>query len=423
MKQFATLLLSAGMSRAVPPLVIGFFFLLYIGVAFFTDETLTYLLVLTSKSTILSAVLALIPLNSLLRIGQEVGTELKRYRLLCGKGTADQTEFFDESVKLSAVPDLPGLEGRIRSLGYTARRMDNVVTAAWRGFGLFPARVLFLAGTFCLFTGILISTTSRLSLRRMVIEKAIFPSPQGNGGIVERITLGESTGSILARTLAIDVKPPGTGSGTKTFGLYPPSLYGGSFVYPRYLGLALHLRFFAPDLPLGYEARQPVSCYPPGKEDSLIIPNSLYRIVFTLPEPEAGSDRYISYITGNYTLRFKLFKGTDVVFAGSASNGGEFSHDGYQLALPEIRRLVVTDFIRDYGVLFIWGAALLFITAVFIWLPVRLFFPRREMLFRCESGVTRAYSRAEGGGRRHAGVFHEALDLIDASKPEPTNLG
>jgi hypothetical protein len=91
--------------------------------------------------------------------------------------------------------------------------------------------------------------------------------------------------------------------------------------------------------------------------------------------------------------------------------------DGYRLAIPDIRRLVVTDYISDYGVFFIWVAALLFVAAGGLWLPIRLFFPRREMLFRYEPNVISACSRAEGGARLHAGVFHEALDLVAARKP------
>src|SRR6185369_2876829 len=55
-------LLAAGASRAVPPVVIGFFFLLYIGIAFFTDETLITLMAFTRKSLFLTVLLALIPL-------------------------------------------------------------------------------------------------------------------------------------------------------------------------------------------------------------------------------------------------------------------------------------------------------------------------------------------------------------------------
>jgi hypothetical protein len=84
------------------------------------------------------------------------------------------------------------------------------------------------------------------------------------------------------------------------------------------------------------------------------------------------------------------------------------------LAFPDIRRLVVTDYIGDYGVLFIWASALFFVVAGCLWLPIRTFFPRRDMLFWYDYDITRACSRAEGGTRTHAGVFHEALDLIDA---------
>ena len=167
--------------------------------------------------------------------------------------------------------------------------------------------------------------------------------------------------------------------------MYPPSLYGGSFVYPRYLGLALLLRFSAPDMPTVYETHSFLNSYPPGKEDSVTIPGSPYRIVFSIPEPDAGSDRYISYMTGSVTLQFKLLKGKEVLFTGSAPAGGEFVRDGYRLALPDVRRMVVTDFIGDYGVLFIWAAALFFVAAGCLWLPVRVSSPGGK----CCSGMKR----------------------------------
>jgi hypothetical protein len=140
------------------------------------------------------------------------------------------------------------------------------------------------------------------------------------------------------------------------------------------------------------------------------IPGSPYRIVFSLSEPADGSD---PYITGRMVFVFKVLKGKDVVFTGSAPNGGEFSQDGYRVAIPDSRRLVITDFITDYGVLLIWTAALLFIGACCIWLPVRIFSPRREMLFLFGHGNTQAYSRSEGKVRKHAEAFHDALDFIE----------
>lgn len=418
MKRLLHAILNAGSSRALAPLVIGFFFLLYIGIAFFTDETLITLMAFTRNSLILAGILALIPLNRALRLLHESGRHLDMRRVLTGKTPVVMPELFDEVVELPVSPSFPDLQSRLGAVGYKIRQSENALTA-WRGTSIFSARILFLAGTFFLFTGILISITSRTSHRQMVIEGEPLPMPEGIGGRVERITLANASGPILSKTLTMEIAPSSSGQGKRTFGIYPPSLYGGSFVYPRYLGLALLLHFSAPDLPAGYEKPCILNCYPPGRESSEDIPGSPYRIVFSIPEPDVGSDRYISYMTGDVTLQFKVLKGKDVLFSGSAPGGGEFVRDGYRLAFPDIRRLVVTDYIGDYGVLFIWAAFLLFVAAGCIWLPVRAFFPRREMLFRFDRGVTTACSSAEGGARKHAGVFHEMLDMIDAQKGEP----
>lgn len=417
MKRLFLALYAAGSSRAVPPVVIGFFFLLYIGIAFFTDETLITLMAFTRKSSILAVLLALIPLNSAFRVVRETIRFLRMHSAMSGKTKEGVVEMFDEVVEISASATVTGLENRLAAVGYKTCRSENVL-AAWKGISSFPVRLLFLAGTFCLFTGILITTTSRSSLRQMVVEGEAFPTPDGSGGTVERITLANSNGPILRRTLTMEVAPTGSGSGKRAFGLYPPSRYGGAFVYPRYLGLSLYLRFTAPDMPAGYETHSFLNVYPPGKEENVVIPASPYRVVFSIPEPEYGSERYISYMAGNITFRFKLLKDKDVLFSGSVPGGGEFVREGFRLALPDVRRLVVTDFIKDNGVIFIWWAALFFGAAGALWLPIRALFPRREMLFRFDQGVTTAYSFAEGGARKHAGVFHEMLDMIDAQRGE-----
>jgi hypothetical protein len=203
------------------------------------------------------------------------------------------------------------------------------------------------------------------------------------------------------------------GSGSRSFGLYPPALFEGSFVYPRYLGIVPLIRLAAPGLPQGYEAFNVLNIYPAGKEDKVELSNTPYSIMLSLAEPDPGNELFM---TGRMTFQFKLYKGKDLVFAGSAPLGATSVHDGYSLSFPEFRRMVFTDFIRDYGVLLIWAAAFLLAASWLWWLPVRLVFPRREMLFSCgEAGVV-SHSWAEGGGRRHAGVFHEALDIIEANK-------
>jgi hypothetical protein len=412
MKRLIRVLFAAGASRAVPPVIIGLFFLLYIGIAFFTDETLITLMAFTGKFSILAGLLALIPLNCALRILLETGRHRALRRALSGKSGEGLSDLFDESVELPNASPFAELESRLSAEGYTTLRSEKTL-AAWRGFSIYPVRLLFLAGFFSLFAGILISVTTRTSSRQMVIEGDALPTPDGSGGTVERIILARSSGPILSRELTMQVAA-GPGESGRSFGLYPPSLYKGAFVYPRYLGLALSLRFSAPDLPAGYETRSFLNCYPPGKEDSVPIPGSPYSILFSIPEPGAGSDRYSSYMTENVALRFKLLKEKEVVLTGSAPGGGEFVNGGYRLAFPAIRRLVVTDYIADYGVLFIWSSALFFTAGGGIWLLIRVFFPRREMLFMHGLESTRGYSRSEGGARRHAGVFHEALDLIDS---------
>jgi hypothetical protein len=195
--------------------------------------------------------------------------------------------------------------------------------------------------------------------------------------------------------------------------MYPPSRYGGAFVYPRYLGVGLLIRFSAPDLPTGYEKHAILSIYPPGNEANVEIPDSPYRIVFSLMKANDGSD---PYMTGQMVFQFRVLKGKEVLFVGSAPRGGEFVKGGYRLALPDSRRLVITDFIRDNGIPLIWTAGILFVIAACVWLPVKIFFPRREMLFRAGPDVINAFSRAEGRERAHGGVFHEALDLLEMGR-------
>lgn len=400
-------------SRALFPLVIGFFLLLYIGIAFVTNDTLTELMELTRTNMFLTLMLALLPLSSVGRIAAETGTYLTRRRILSGKVVEVPTELFDENVRLPASSSFAGLQGRLNAVGYKTSGSASMLTA-WRGVDSFPARGLFLTGTMCLFAGIFISLSIRTSYRGTVIEGEPFPAPTGNGGIVERIVLGRSSGLFLSKSLTMEVASTGDGKAGGKFGIYPPSRYEGAFVYPRYLGVALVIRFYAPDLPAGYETHSILSIYPPGKEAGEEITGSPYRIMLTMAEPDDGSD---PFMTGRMVFQFKLLKGKEVVLTGSAPSGGEFSKGGYRLSFPDSRRLVITDFIQDPGVLLIWSSALLFLVAGGIWLPVRVFAPRREMMFRLESEGIRAWSRAEGKSMSHEGVFHEALDTLEAARP------
>jgi hypothetical protein len=400
-------------SRALPPLVCGVFLLTYIGLAFGTDDTLIALMEFTRTSVILAVLLALIPLNGLCRIVTETNNYLKRCHAISGEGIDNPDGLFDESVSVAASPAFAGMQDRLAPLGYTCRCTENIL-AAWRGISIFPARLLFLTGALCLFAGILISLTTRTSHRMNVFEGEPLPTAKGGGGLVEMISLKPSTGAILDKNLVLKVAQSEAGDGSKVFGLYPPSLYRGYFVYPRYLGIAPVIIFSAPESLSVYEKMNVLNVYPPGKEDRIEIPGSPYQIILSMAKPDDGSD---PFVTGNITIQFKLLKGKAILFGGAVPTGGEFVRDGYRLSIPESRRMVITDFIQDYGVLLVWAAAMFFICAGFLWLPIRAFFPRREMVFMItQYGVT-AYSRAEGGRKNHAGIFNESLDLLEARRP------
>ncbi len=421
MKRLSSFIRNALCSRFLPPVVIGIFFLLYIGIAFFTDETLITLMAFTRASKALAALLALIPLNSALRLALEVARHLRRRRALRGGEVKELPPLFDESVELASASLPEELAGRLAAAGYTVRRSQGSL-AAVRGVGIFPARLCYLAASCALFAGILLTTTSRSAQRGMVVEGEPFPAPNGAPALVESIRLAPATGSLLARTLTIEVAPLQPGARRSSFGLYPPSLYGGDFVYPRYMGISLQLRFTAPDLPQPFENQASLNLYPAGKEGSVAVPGSTYRLDFSFDPPPEGGDRYASYMAEPKTLQVKLIKGQDLLFSGSLPSGGVLLRDGYRIEVPAAKRLVVTDFIRDYGVLCVWAAGMLYLAAAALYLPLRSLSPRREMLFVVAAPLVAAHSRAEGKRSAHAGVFHDALDMLDAAKggePEP----
>lgn len=408
MKRLLHAILAVLTSRATAPVVMGLFLLVYIGIAFFTDETLVALIALTGKNFFLIALFALLPLNTAGRMLAETQRYLGRRRALA-PAAAPAPELFDETVELPASADPAGLEERLQGAGYRTRKSQGALSA-WRGFSSFPARLLYLAATFCLFAGILISLTMRSSLRSTVIEGEPILEDPGSAK-VERIVLSESNGAILAKNLEIELSGAEPGDPSRVYGLYPPSRYQGAFLYPRYLGVGILLRFSAPDLQPGFQEFCVLNISRPGKEATQPIPGSPYRIVFSLASPEDGSD---PYATGRMVFMFKLLKAKEVVLAGSAPVGGEFAKDGYLLQFPDARRVVITDLIRDYGVTLIWAAFAIYLAAALLWLPVRLLLPRREMHFRAGADSTSGYSRAEGGRRRHAGIFQETLDLLGA---------
>jgi hypothetical protein len=392
-------------SRALTPVVIGVFLMLYVGIAFFTEEALITLINLAKSSMVLITLFALIPINRVLRLFEEIKAFRLRLRILRGADEDIAPGLYDETVEMTESASFTDVERRLATAGYKTRVGERSL-AAWRGVSIFPARALFSVVVILLFSGILISLAGRKSFRGAIIEGEPLYLPAGPVGVVEQISLQPSAGPLLSKVLTIKEN---SGNDSTVFGLYPPASYDGVFVYPRYLGIAVFYRFSAPDVPDGREVHTYLSIYPPGKEDGKEIPNSPYRLLFSLVQPENGSD---PYMTGRITINFKLLKGNEQLMNGSAPMGAEIDRNGYRLAFPDMRRLVITDFIQDYGVELIWCSGILLCFAVCFWLPVRCLMSRREILLIAANGGIRAFSLDEGGGRKHARVFHDILDTF-----------
>ena len=398
-------------SRAVTPLVIGMFLLIYIAIAFTVEDALTTLIGIVSSSLLLIAGFALIPLNRALMLTKEIFEFITRWRLT-RRGVGDQVpELFDETVSLPVDPDsYATTERRLVDAGYTIRR-DSRVFAAWQGLSSFPSRGLFLAATVCLFCGILLSLGGRSAYRGNLIEGVPVPRGEGQapGDVVRRIALVSSSGSLLAKTLTIELAPEASGEAVQTFRLYPPSRYHGAFVYPRYVGVGVRYRILTPEIPQGTEVSSVLNIHPPGKEEASEVPGTPYRLIFSLEDTADGSD---PFTTGSFKVQCKLMRGNSLLLQGTAAAGAAVTKDGYRLDILEVRRAVVTDFIDDSGVYLVWLSALLFVLSFVLWLLVRTAAPLREMVFVSEGNEIAASSRAEGRVRQHSELFHELLDRL-----------
>ncbi len=409
MKRCWSLLARCIAAQRLTPLVIAFFVALYIGIAFFNDEALTTLISLTRSSAVLTGLLLLIPLNVLARLVLAANQELARRRAIKGSQELPPASLFTEQVILVGSGELSQAKSWLTAAGYRVMQGNGSLSAV-RGVSLFPARFLWLLGVLLLFLGITFSVAGREVRREAVVEGEPLPGYSGLSPRVERIELRElGHALLLARDLTITVGNP---AGVQSrFCLYPPGVVDGRFLYPRYLGVAPLVEFSAPDLRPGVADYYLLMIYPPGREDSITIPDAPYTISIRLVEPVAGED---PYITGRFVFHFKVVKEGALFFEGEAPVGGAFTASGHRIAFPEARKIVATDFIRDYGVPMIWLATLLFVAALLFYLPVRFGNPRREILLLPVNGDIYAFSRAEGRRRKHAEVYHETLDLLAA---------
>ncbi len=395
-------------ARWVVPVVLALFAALYCAIAFFTDEALSALIGYVHNSILLQLLLSVLLIGLAARLVLETLRFVRRQRALRGKG--EPAGLFGEEITMAAADELSKVEQWLASAGYRVTKGSGFL-AAFRGVSSFPARFLFLMGTFSLFLGIFLSVTGRSSQREAVIEGE--PLPLGIPGRVAAMALREQPDAlILARSLSVTVQYPE--GGRRVFSLYPPGMTAGRFIYPRYLGVAPLVRFSAPDLQQEVADYYLLMIYPPGREDKVTIPGTPYKIFIRLAEPPAeGSD---PFVTGRMLFQCRLVKGEEQVFAGTVPLGGTLSQKGYALAFPEARRFAATDFIIDYGVWPVWLALLLFSTAALLYPALRLVNPRREILLHMVGAELYGYSLAEGRARRHAGLFHETLDLLAVEK-------
>jgi hypothetical protein len=394
--------------RGVPHLVCGVFLLLYVALAFRTEEALVGLMGLTRTNVFLLLLLALMPLHCGARMLGEAVSYIRRRRCMRSGVCATPAPLFDETASLDHPGHLQLIRDRLQVAGYRVHEQGTTLSA-WRGVSRFPARMFFLAGMGCLFAGVLVSLSSRVSIRKAVIEGEPMPLTAGDDTVVRKIIMRDYPGIVLNRTLSMNVVS--ADGQERTFGLYPPARYRHYFVYPRYLGIAPLVAFSAPDVQPAVETFYLLMIYPSGREDGVDVPGTPYRLMFTLADPGTGED---PYVTGKVALQFRLLKGKEPVLAGSVAPGNPFVEGGYRIAFSEYRHVVATDFVRDYGVMPMWTAAIFLGVSFLTWFPLRLLCPRREMLFCREPATLLAYSRAEGKGREHAGIFHDALDVLDA---------
>ncbi|ACM18442.1 ResB-like family cytochrome c biogenesis protein, putative [Geotalea daltonii FRC-32] len=399
-------------SRAVTPIILGCFALIYIIIAFYTDETLVALMALVRSNSPLILLLSCIPVNLLAILCRETAqfSDRRHAVRLSAKGLPVGT--YQERVFLGTV-QTGLLEKKIEQSGYHYR-IKGDSCAAWKGISIFPARFLFLMGSFCLFAGILVSLTTKVSLRDVVIEGEPLPEAVGVRGRVEQITLRQHNGIILSHSLDMDITlGEGDEASVRKFGVYPPGRINGIFFYPRYLGLAPLIEFTPPESGQVFSSYIKLMIYPPGKEDGVQIPRSPYRISFTIIEPMTGAE---PYITGKFNLRFKVLKGNDQVSEGTLPLGGTVSRGGYTLSFPDAKKLVAVDFVKDPGLPLLWIAGLLFLGAIVAYIPIRMFAPRREIIFIQRNGSTEVFSRAEGRAAKHRGILHNMLDHLCQSQ-------
>ena len=398
--------------RLLLPAVCALFLLLYIALAFFTDEALITLVQLVGHNPLALGMLLLVAVNALLRMVADLRSWRAAGKAAAGRLSADIDSDFHETIAVVGRLDTDETARILTAEGYRVTVREGFVNAR-RGLGLFIPRLLWRLTVVLLFAGVALSLSSRLSLRAPVIEGETVQIPGAPPHSVERIALEDAPGHwFLKRRLTISLLA--SDGGRDIYGIYPPGISGSSFLYPRYLAVAPLLRIRAPEsveLSTNYRL---LMIYPPGREDEIALAGD-YRLRLVIPQRAGMADPFVS---GRFDLHVRLLKGGQLVSEGEIPFGGRFESNGLSVELLDARRYVVTDFVRDYGVPCIWMALSAALLAACLYLPLRLIWPRREMRFSADGeGVVSAWSSSEGCTRRHEALFHDLLDRICRDNP------
>lgn len=406
MKQMVAPVLSLLSHRLLPPAVCALFLMLYVVVAFFTDDALIMLVQLVGHNPLALGLLALVAINALIRLALDIRNWQLSKKWDVEPPAADSGGRGHDTVTVTGWLDVGETARILAAEGYRVTVREGFVSAR-RGVSLLIPRLLWRLTVFLLFIGVAVSLSSRSSQRIPVIEGEPLQAPGAPPRTVERITLEETPGHwFLQRRLTITLLSPD--GARDVCGIYPPGRLGTGFLYPRYLALAPLLRITEPGIGMSDGFRL-IMLYPPGREDEVALAGD-YRLKLVIPVRDAATDPFVS---GRFDLHVKLLKGDQLLSEGDIPYGGRFEADGFSVALLDARRYVVTDFVNDYGVLCIWTACVMLCAAMILYLPLRWIWPLRQIQFAAdgEGGVC-ARSRSEGRTRRHEGLFHDLLDRI-----------
>lgn len=373
----------------------------YGAMAAVSTEPLTGLLALVRHSLALQLLLWFLPLSQAARMLYLLRYWQARRRALHG-GTQLPAGLDTTVVTLAGALPAEAAD-RLTRAGYRVLSSASGITA-WRGVSSVPFRALGCLALALVSSGLIVSITGREVRRVPLVAGEPLPSFLATPGVVKGVDLQETPeGTIFARRLTVRISQ--SDGAERDIWMFPPSRIGGWWYYPRYLGLAPLFSFTASDPPVSLEDYHLLTLYPPGVEDTAVIPGTPYRVVVRLAENEV-----VPATAGSLHLRVK--GGDELLGSGTIAVGGALDFRGGRLRMLDIRAMVTVDFVRDAGLPCIWLGMVLGVVALTGWELVRICWPHRELQVISDATGVTGLSRAEGRTQRHDELFHGLLDQV-----------